>query len=120
MSTMQKTKSDAITVESSLMVTQNILVSGTFQYASLIPEMWFWCQMVLLSQLCFVRNIFPEEVFQQSKFGNCMIRAVQKGISDEADRMIQWLEDGVFSLLQKGSLCMMVKANWKIFEFERV
>ena len=45
-----------------------------------------------------------------------MIRAVQKGVSDEADQMIQWLEDGVFSLLQKGNLCMMVR----VIEFLRL
>ena len=61
-----------------------------------------------MSQLCYIRNIFPEDAFGESDFGDIRIRAIKRGRSPEADRLLQWIEDGVFPLLQKGTLRMVV------------
>ncbi|EKX33157.1 HOP1 meiosis-specific synaptonemal complex axial element HORMA domain-containing protein [Guillardia theta CCMP2712] len=77
-----------MTKKTSLYVTQNLLAA-------------------LLSEICFIRNIFSENAFTLKKFGATNFHALIK----HADKILYWLEEGiscVFTALKQNHLKMLV------------
>lgn len=68
-----------------------------------------------LSEICFIRNLFPEEVFRLSTFGNTSIRALcpreldNEGkptgniINNDAFMLTKW-QEAAFDALERGYL----------------
>lgn len=63
--------------------------------------------------MCYIRNLFPGEVFQQATFANSIIRAMrpvdQDGsvLNDDAHRLLQW-QEAAFEAIDRQYLRSMV------------
>ncbi|EFC42471.1 meiotic specific asynaptic protein [Naegleria gruberi] len=53
-----------------------------------------------ISSVCYLRNLFPEDCFQDKSLSGIQIKSLQPS-NEEARTLIDWLEKGVFEALKK-------------------
>lgn len=49
----------------------------------------------------YLRNLFPENNFEDVNVAGLSLKKIKKGISAEADTVLDWIEQGVFDALEK-------------------
>ena len=63
------------------------------------------------NQVSNLRGFWPENYYTTMKYGKMKMPALTKGIDPQADRFIDWIEQGAFDALQKSCvryLCRLV------------
>eukprot|EP00923_Selenidium_pygospionis_P004380 GHVN01007028.1.p2 GENE.GHVN01007028.1~~GHVN01007028.1.p2 ORF type:complete len:478 (+),score=53.10 GHVN01007028.1:2-1435(+) len=60
-------------------------------------------QLVMTTFSCigYLRDLFPEEAFEECKVADMSLRKIQRGCVSEADQFMDWIEKGCFDALAK-------------------
>ncbi|KAG2375185.1 hypothetical protein C9374_010189 [Naegleria lovaniensis] len=87
-STAQQSRTQSVTYEESLTLMRNLMRTA-------------------ISSVCYLRNIFPEDCFQDKSLSGINIKSLQPA-NDEARTLIDWLEKGVFEALKKKYLRVII------------
>ena len=60
-----------------------------------------------ISSVCYLRNLFPEDCFQDKSLSGIQIKSLQPA-NEESRTLIDWLEKGVFEALKKKYLRVII------------
>eukprot|EP00917_Polyrhabdina_sp_WS-2016_P009865 GHVP01021660.1.p1 GENE.GHVP01021660.1~~GHVP01021660.1.p1 ORF type:complete len:465 (+),score=80.48 GHVP01021660.1:1084-2478(+) len=84
-------------------------------------------QLVLATFSCigYLRELFPEDAFEEKKMGEMSLKKIKRGVRKETDVFVDWIEKGCFDALSKGYLKTMTleiysedeKTLLEIYEF---
>ncbi|KAI9102838.1 DNA-binding protein [Phlyctochytrium arcticum] len=54
-----------------------------------------------LGAITYLRGLFPEKNYKDTKMGGLTLKKIARNYSDEADELMNWLEQGCFDALEK-------------------
>ncbi|EPZ33793.1 DNA-binding HORMA domain-containing protein [Rozella allomycis CSF55] len=58
--------------------------------------------------VCYLRDLFPEDAFEERKVNDLSIKAIKRGVSKVSDTFLDWIEKGCFDALKKKYLKAIV------------
>ncbi|KAJ3327678.1 hypothetical protein HDU76_011345, partial [Blyttiomyces sp. JEL0837] len=61
-----------------------------------------------ISAIAYLRGLFPEENFEDSKVHGLLLKKIERGVSDEANELMDWMEKGCYDALEKRYLKTMI------------
>jgi hypothetical protein len=64
----------------------------------------------VLSTIAYLRDLFPESVFYQHSFAQLPLKKIKRGIINEADSFLDWIEKGCFDAINRNYLKCIVFA----------
>ncbi|RUP49271.1 HORMA domain-containing protein [Jimgerdemannia flammicorona] len=78
----QRVDTETVTQQQSLQVVRKVLATS-------------------LGCITYLRSLFPEENYEDESVGNISLKTLKRGYSQEADKLLDWLETGIFDALNR-------------------